>query len=126
MAAQLIVPSQLHVYGKAEPGKAVDVLRESAGRAAMLVLGRDKVSWFERLLLGAVTSQVVGQVACPVVVVPARWRARYASPRLPVIVALMARRRRSLSWSWRSRRRGCMTLALLCCTLSRWARRLAI
>jgi nucleotide-binding universal stress UspA family protein len=88
LAAQLIVPPQLHVYGKAEPGKAVDVLRGSTGRATMLVLGRDKVSWFERLLLGAVTSQVVGQVACPVVVVPARWRPRSASPRLPVIVAL--------------------------------------
>jgi nucleotide-binding universal stress UspA family protein len=54
----------------------------------MLVLGRDDVSWFERLFMGAVTSQVVGHVACPVVVVPGHWRARHASPRLPVIVAL--------------------------------------
>lgn len=88
VAAQLIVPPQLHVYGKAEPGKAVDVLMASAGAAAMLVLGRDKVSWLERLLLGAVTSQVVGHVACPVVVVPGKWHTRHASPRLPVIVAL--------------------------------------
>ena len=49
----------------------------------MLVLGRDDVSWFERLFMGAVTSQVVGHVACPVVVVPGNWRARHASPRLP-------------------------------------------
>jgi nucleotide-binding universal stress UspA family protein len=88
MAAQLIVPPQVHVYGRAEPDDAVTVLEGSARQAAMLVLGRDDVSWFERLFMGAVTSQVVGHVACPVVVVPGNWRARHASPRLPVIVAL--------------------------------------
>jgi nucleotide-binding universal stress UspA family protein len=88
VAAQLIVPPQLHVYGRAEPGNAVGVLEESAGRAAMLVLGRDNVSWGERLLMGAVTSQVVTHIACPLVVVPRRWRPRHAWPRLPVIVAL--------------------------------------
>jgi nucleotide-binding universal stress UspA family protein len=88
VTAQLVVPPQLHVYTRAEPGDAVTVLKESAGRAAMLVLGRDRVSWFERLLMGAVTSQVVGQVACPLVVVPRGRRARHAWPRLPVIVAL--------------------------------------
>ena len=54
----------------------------------MLVLGRDRVSWLERLLMGAVTSQVVGQVACPLVVVPRGRRTRLAWPQLPVIVAL--------------------------------------
>jgi nucleotide-binding universal stress UspA family protein len=88
VAAQLIVPPQVHVYGRAEPDAAVAVLEASAHRAAMLVLGRDDVSWFERLFMGAVTSQVVGHVVCPVVVVPGHWRARHASPRLPVIVAL--------------------------------------
>jgi nucleotide-binding universal stress UspA family protein len=66
----------------------VDVLKESARNAAMLVLGRDHVSWGERLLMGAVTSQIVNQIACPLVVVPSGWRARHAVPRLPVIVAL--------------------------------------
>jgi nucleotide-binding universal stress UspA family protein len=88
VAAQLIVPPQVHVYGAAEPDDAVTVLEDSAPRAAMLVLGRDDVSWVERLFMGAVTSQVVGHVACPVAVVPGNWRARHASPRLPVIVAL--------------------------------------
>ena len=88
VAAQLVVPAQVTVYGRAEPDDAVTVLEASAHRAAMLVLGRDDVSWFERLFMGAVTSQVVGHVACPVVVVPGNWRARHASPRLPVIVAL--------------------------------------
>jgi nucleotide-binding universal stress UspA family protein len=88
VAAQLIVPPQLHIYGRAEPGDPVAVLQGSASGAAMLVLGRDNVSWFERLFMGAVTSQVVGRVACPVVVVPGGWRARHAWPRLPVIVAL--------------------------------------
>lgn len=88
VTAQLIVPPQLHVYTRAEPGDAVSVLKESADRAAMLVLGRDRVSWLERLLMGAVTSQVVGQVACPLVVVPRGRRTRLAWPQLPVIVAL--------------------------------------
>jgi nucleotide-binding universal stress UspA family protein len=65
VAAQLIVPPRMHVYTKAEPDDAVIVLKESAGRAAMLVLGREHVSWGQRLLMGAVASQVVNQVACP-------------------------------------------------------------
>jgi nucleotide-binding universal stress UspA family protein len=88
VAAQLIVPRHMHVYTKAEPGDAVTILKESAGRAAMLVVGRDHVSWGQRLLMGAVASQVVNQVACPLVVVPGGWRPRHAWPRLPVIVAL--------------------------------------
>ena len=56
----------------------------------MLVLGRDRASWGERLLIGAVASQVAGRVACPVVVVPGGWRARQAVPRQPVVVALDA------------------------------------
>jgi len=88
VAAQLIVPPQMHVYTRAEPDHAVTVLKESAGRAAMLVLGRDNVSWGQRLLMGAVASQVVNQVACPLVVVPGGWRPRHGWPRLPVIAAL--------------------------------------
>jgi nucleotide-binding universal stress UspA family protein len=88
VAAQLIVPPRMHVYTKAEPDDAVIVLKESAGRAAMLVLGREHVSWGQRLLMGAVASQVVNQVACPLVVVPGGWRPRHAWPRLPVIAAL--------------------------------------
>jgi nucleotide-binding universal stress UspA family protein len=88
VAAQLIVPPQLQVSLRAEPGDAVAVLQESARNAAMLVLGRDHVSWGERLLMGAVTSQIVNQIACPLVVVPSGWRTRHAVPRLPVIIAL--------------------------------------
>jgi nucleotide-binding universal stress UspA family protein len=54
----------------------------------MLVLGRDRVSWGERLLSGAVASQVAGRIACPLVVVPDGWRVRRAVPRQPVVVAL--------------------------------------
>ena len=38
VTAQLIVPPQLHVYTRAEPGDAVSVPARSADRAAMLVL----------------------------------------------------------------------------------------
>ena len=88
VAAQLIVPPQLQLSMRAEPGDAVAVLKESARNAAMLVLGRDHVSWGERLLMGAVTSRIVNQIACPLVVVPSGWRTRHAVPRLPVIAAL--------------------------------------
>jgi nucleotide-binding universal stress UspA family protein len=88
VAAQLIVPPQVQLSPRAEPGNAVDVLQESTSGAAMLVLGRDHVSWGERLLMGAVTSQIVSRIACPLVVVPSRWRPRHAIPRLPVIVAI--------------------------------------
>ena len=88
VAAQLIVPPDLRVSRKAEPGDAVAVLKESARRAAFLVVGRDKVSWGERLFMGAVASQVVSHVGCPVVITPSGWRVRHAWPRRPVIVAL--------------------------------------
>ena len=91
MTAQLIVPPQLDVLTRAEPGDAVAVLKASARQAALLVLGRDRVSWGERLFMGAVASQLVSHVACPLVVVPSRWRARQARPHLPVIVALDAK-----------------------------------
>ncbi len=90
IAAQLIVPPQLEILTRAEPGDPVAALRASARRAEQLVLGRDRVSWGERLFMGAVASRVVNHVACPLVVVPSRWRPRHAWPQLPVIVALDA------------------------------------
>ena len=88
VSAQLVIPPQVQVSMRAEPADAVEVLEEYAREAALLVLGRDNVSWIERLFLGAVTSQVVNYIPCPLVVVPGNWRPRYARPRLPVIVAL--------------------------------------
>jgi nucleotide-binding universal stress UspA family protein len=38
--------------------------------------------------MGAVASQIVSRVECPVVVAPSGWRVRHAWPRRPVIVAL--------------------------------------
>jgi nucleotide-binding universal stress UspA family protein len=88
VAAHLVVPPGVQVHTKAEPGDPVAVLEASAREVAMLVLGRDRVSWGERLLIGAVASQVASHVACPLVVVPGGWRARQAVPRQPVVVAL--------------------------------------
>jgi nucleotide-binding universal stress UspA family protein len=90
LAAQLIIPPHLHLHLRVESGDAVAVLEHSARQAAMLVLGRDNVSRDERLFMGAVTSQMVGRIACPLVVVPSRWRPRHTVPRLPVIVTLNA------------------------------------
>jgi len=88
VAAQLVIPPQVRVSMKAEPADAIEVLERYAHEAAMLVLGRDNVSWIERLFLGAVTSQLVDHIPCPLVVVPGNWRPRYARARLPVIVEL--------------------------------------
>jgi nucleotide-binding universal stress UspA family protein len=86
--AQLNIPPEVHVRAKAVPGSPVAVLEESARQADMLVLGRDRVSWGERLFMGAVTSRAVNHVGCPLIVVPGRWRPRHAWPPLPVMVAL--------------------------------------
>lgn len=88
VAAQLIVPPEVRLHMQAEPGDATAVLKRAATGAAMLVLGRDHVSWSERLFMGAVAAQLAYDVACPLVVVPTAWRTRRAWPRLPVIVAL--------------------------------------
>lgn len=87
VVAQLIVPPQLRIYTRAEPGETVAALKGAASETGVLVLGRDRVSWGERLFMGAVGSQIVGQVPCPLVIVPDHWRAR-PWPRQPVIVAL--------------------------------------
>lgn len=85
---QLIVPPRVCVQTRAESGDAVAVLKESTQKAAILVVGRDHVSSNKQLFMGAVASQLASEVACPLVIVPARWRARHAWPPLPVIVAL--------------------------------------
>jgi nucleotide-binding universal stress UspA family protein len=90
VASHLVAPPGVKVHTKAEPGDPVAILEGSAHQAAMLVLGRDRVSWGEQLLISAIASQVAGRVACPVVVVPGGWRARQAVPRQPVVVALDA------------------------------------
>ena len=88
VAAQLIVPPEVRLHMQAEPGEATAVLKRAAIGAAMLVLGRDHVSWSERLFMGAVAAQLAYDVGCPLVVVPTAWRTRRTWPRLPVIVAL--------------------------------------
>jgi nucleotide-binding universal stress UspA family protein len=88
VVAQLIIPPEVQLSTRVEPWDPVAVLEESAHGAGMLVLGRDHASWGERLFMGAVTSQIVSLIRCPLVVVPGGWRARHAVPRLPVIVTL--------------------------------------
>jgi nucleotide-binding universal stress UspA family protein len=88
VAAQLVIPQRVHVHTLAEPGDPTAVLKVVARWAEMLVLGRDNVSWGERVLLGAVTSQVARRVACPLVVVPRGWRPGHVGKPRPVVVAL--------------------------------------
>jgi nucleotide-binding universal stress UspA family protein len=88
VAAQLVLSPRVHVHTLAEPGDPTAVLKVVARWAEMLVLGRDNVSWGERVLLGAVTSQVGRRVACPLVVVPRGWRPGHVGKPLPVVVAL--------------------------------------
>jgi nucleotide-binding universal stress UspA family protein len=87
-AAQLVIPQRVRVHTLAEPGDPTAVLKTVARWAEMLVLGRDHVSWGERVLLGAVTSQVARRVACPVVVVPRGWRPGHVGKPRPVVVAV--------------------------------------
>jgi nucleotide-binding universal stress UspA family protein len=88
VASQLVVPPHVHLHTQAAPRDATVVLADAASRATMLVLGRDHVSWGERLLMGAITSQIAGHVECPLIVVPSGWHPRQAWPPQPVVVAL--------------------------------------
>jgi|GEM_PF-174020 len=90
VAAQLPISRRGHVRTLVEPGDATAVLKIAAGQSEMLVLGRDDVSWGERVLRGAVTSQVAPRVACPLVVVPRGWHTGHVGKPQPVVVALDA------------------------------------
>jgi nucleotide-binding universal stress UspA family protein len=86
-ATAQLVPANIHIQTLAEPGDATSVLAGAARWADMLVLGRDRVSWGERVLFGAVTSQVARRINSPLVVVPRGWRAGHVGKPPPVVVA---------------------------------------
>lgn len=65
---------------------AIPQLEEESRHAALLVLGIDDVSLFDRLIGGAVTARVTKAAACPVAVVPETTYPR--SNRGGVVVAL--------------------------------------
>jgi nucleotide-binding universal stress UspA family protein len=87
-AAQLAISPRVHVHTLAEPGDATTVLNMIARQGEMLVLGRDDVSWGERVLRGAITSQVAPRVDCPLVVVPRGWHTGHVGKPQPVVIAL--------------------------------------
>jgi len=70
-----------YVLSTLEP---VAALRHEAEGTELLVLGTDSLSWFDRLLGGAVTQRVVRHTEVPVVVVPATLRSDASG----VVVAL--------------------------------------
>ena len=84
----------------------------------MLVLGRDNLSWGERVSLGEVTSHVARRVACPVVVVPRGWRPGHVGKPLPVVVALDGETSAESALGWHFERRSCAGLDSLSCTPS--------
>jgi nucleotide-binding universal stress UspA family protein len=88
VAAQLAISPHVQVHTLVEPGDATAILKTAAGQGELLVLGRDDVSWGERILRGAITSQVSPRVACPLVVVPRGWHTGHVGKPQPVVVAL--------------------------------------
>jgi nucleotide-binding universal stress UspA family protein len=90
VAAQLAISPPVEVHTLAEPGDATTILNLVARRGEMLVLGRDDVSWGERVLRGAITSQVAPRMDCPLVVVPRGWHSDHVGKPRPVVVALDA------------------------------------
>lgn len=62
--------SDVQVTSKVVPGRAVDVLREAAADADLLVVGSRGLGGFKGLLLGSVSHQVVTHAPVPTVVVP--------------------------------------------------------
>jgi universal stress protein E len=69
-------PAGLHVHAVAREGRVAEqVLRHAQGDAGtlpadLLVVGRRTRSWFERLLVGSVTTAVLRGAACAVLITP--------------------------------------------------------
>ncbi len=53
-----------------ELGSALEVIEQHAAHAQVLVIGADEISWFERMLGGAIARHLAGHAPCPVIVVP--------------------------------------------------------
>jgi len=53
-----------------ELGSAIEVIEQHATDAQLLVIGADEISWFERMLGGAIARYLAGHAPCPVIVVP--------------------------------------------------------
>ena len=54
----------------AELGSVIGKIEEHVAHAQLLVVGADKLSWFDRVLGGAIARHLAEHAACPVVVVP--------------------------------------------------------
>jgi nucleotide-binding universal stress UspA family protein len=88
VASQLVVPSTMRILSDIQPLTPVALLLEVARRAPLLVVGQDHPTWDRRLLFGRVASRVAERSECPVVVVPAGWRASSTDRHDPVVIAL--------------------------------------
>lgn len=64
------VAPRLRVEYVLAAGEPLHVLEREASRASMLVVGSDRVPWFERLLRSRVAGTLARHAPCPVVVVP--------------------------------------------------------
>jgi nucleotide-binding universal stress UspA family protein len=59
-----------HVLYTAQIGTAIETIEMHAADAQLLVVGADEISWFERILNGAIARHLAEHAACPVIVVP--------------------------------------------------------
>jgi nucleotide-binding universal stress UspA family protein len=66
---------ELRIEGRVVPGLAWDVLDEASNDAALLVVGSHGGGGVSDAMLGSVTSRVLADSACPVLVVPTRRHA---------------------------------------------------
>ena len=48
----------------------IETIEEHAAQAQLLVIGADEISWFERVLGGAIARHLAEHAPCPVIVVP--------------------------------------------------------
>ena len=53
-----------------EVGATIETIERHAAKAQLLVVGVDELSWFERILGGAIARFLAENVVCPVIVVP--------------------------------------------------------
>lgn len=59
-----------HTLYTSQLGTVIETIEKHAADAQLLVVGADDISWFERILNGAIARRLVEHAGCPVIVVP--------------------------------------------------------
>lgn len=88
--AELTVPHGMTVHTTSEPTTAPAALAYASRNASLIVLGRRRAGWGERMLTGSVSSAVSARAHAPVITVPRGWTPQQLTGSSAIVVALDA------------------------------------